>query len=419
MRIALPYGSTHLPLDVDANSEVLEASDLISAGDEDEIVLKAMAQPITSPTLYEMALGKKNAVLLISDHTRPVPSKRILPHMLEQMRRASPDIDITLLVATGCHRGTSVQELRAKLGEDIVRSERILIHDCDQSPLVDLGALPSGARLVVNKFAADAELLIAEGFIEPHFFAGFSGGRKSVLPGICARQTVLGNHCAAFNADENARGGILDNNPIHRDMQAAVKMCGLDYIVNVIIDAKKRVVSAFCGHPIKAHEAGCAYLSARCRVQAKQKGDIVITTNGGAPLDQNIYQAVKGLSTAEAAAAEKAILIIAAACEDGAGGEHFYKALRDCQSPASLYEAVAKIPMEQTQIDQWQYQILARILMKHRVFFVTDPSLAPIVADMKMEYFKDIKSALAKAHQIQGEDAHVLIIPDGVSVIAG
>ncbi len=383
----IPYGHSYMPLNLSDDRFTTVESDIHSLQrtvSEDELVLKAMASPYGGVTLREMACGKKTAVLIISDHTRPVPSRCILPHMLAELREGQPDIDITLLVATGCHRLTRPEEIRKKVGDEIFNNEKILVHDCDQGN-VPIGTLPSGAELVIDRHAVDCDLLIAEGFIEPHFFAGFSGGRKSILPGVCDRKTVLGNHCSAFIADPHAYTGILDGNPIHRDMTAAVHMAKLQYIVNVIINEKKETVAAFAGEPVEAHRAGCELLSKYCMANAGDGGDIVITSNGGAPLDQNVYQAVKGLTAAEGAARPGATLIICAECADGLGGDDFYEALKAASSPAELMEKVMNTPMDETPPDQWQYQILLRVLLKHRVIFVTRPELKTQIEEMMME----------------------------------
>lgn len=367
--------------------------------------------------MRQLAQDKRTAVIIISDHTRPVPSRHIIPHMLKELREGNPAIEITLLVATGCHRGTTAAELEQKLGREIVEKEHIVVHDCDTSPLTELGVLPSGAKLVVNALVAQADLVVAEGFIEPHFFAGFSGGRKSILPGVCSRVTVLGNHCAAFIDSPKAQMGCLEGNPINRDMEAAAVMAKLQYIVNVVINEDKHVTAAFAGDPIAAHHAGCAYLEEYCRVTPTWKGDIVITSNGGAPLDQNVYQAVKGLTTAEAAAAEGAVLIICAACADGIGGESFYQALKGCENPAALLEEIRRVPMDKTIPDQWQYQILARILEKHQVIFVTAPELRQAIEEMKMTYAASLEEAYAMAGARKGSQARLAIIPNGVSLV--
>ena len=419
MEIKIPYGKTFQTLNIEEGFELLESKiqELEAGADGGAIVRAAMDSPIGSPKLRELAAGKKNAVLIISDHTRPVPSKDIVPFMLEELRAGNPDIEITMLVATGCHRGTTPEELVHKLGEDIVSREHIVVHDCDSSPLTDLGPLPSGARLVVNSLVAQADLVVSEGFIEPHFFAGYSGGRKSILPGVCSRVTVLGNHCAAFIDDPKARMGVIDGNPINRDMERAARMAKLAYIVNVVVNEAHEVVAAFAGDPIEAHHAGCAYLARYCEVEQKQKADIVITSNGGAPLDQNAYQAVKGLTTAADAAADGAALIICAECADGIGGDSFYKALSECAGPTELLDEIRRVPMDETVPDQWQYQILARILEKHHVYFVARKEMEEAVNAMKMEYAPSLEEAYARARALKGASARVALIPNGVSLI--
>lgn len=416
----IPYGKTGMDFDLPDNSEVLisKVSELKSDKPEDEIVLDAMKKPYGGVTLAEMAQGKDSAVIICSDHTRPVPSRHIIPFMLEELRQGNPDIDITLLIATGFHRATTREELIEKFGEEIVSREKIVIHDSrDPESVIDIGVLPSGAHCVLNRVARDAQLLVSEGFIEPHFFAGFSGGRKAVLPGIVSEVTVLGNHCSQFIADEHARTGILKDNPLHRDMVAAAEIAGLSYIVNVVIDAEKKVVAAFAGDPFKAHEAGTDFLSGYCRVRPKQPGDIVITTNGGYPLDQNVYQSIKGLTAGEAAAAPDGVIIISSSCSDGCGGDSFYEALKNCESPQALFDQTLGVPQDETKPDQWEYQIAARILKEHPVIFVSDPSMENTLQEMKFEYAKDIETALRQARALKGNNAHLVVIPDGVSVM--
>ena len=334
-----------LHLEDDLDVEVLASSiESMPKSDktEDEIVLEAMENPIGSPKLSELSRGKEKVVIICSDHTRPVPSRHIIPFMLKEIREGNPDAKITLLIATGFHRATTREELIGKFGEEIVDREHIVVHDSqDMDAMVNMGVLPSGAPLLINKVAAEADLLVSEGFIETHFFAGFSGGRKSVLPGVSSKVTVLGNHCSKFIHSPYSRTGILENNPIHKDMVAASQMAGQRYIVNVIIDGDKKVVHAVAGDAIKAHEAGCAFLENYCQVTPQRRADIAISTNGGYPLDQNMYQSVKGMTAAEAAAKEDGILIMVSNCGDGHGGEGFYKALRDCESPAALLSAPA------------------------------------------------------------------------------
>ncbi|MGI6028682.1 MAG: nickel-dependent lactate racemase [Candidatus Heteroscillospira sp.] len=419
MSVKVKYGHSDLTVEtVNDNYEVLisRIDELQPGMTGAELVKKAMENPIASPRLCELAKGKKNAVVIISDHTRPVPSKDILPFMLAELREGSPDIDITLLVATGCHRLTETQELRAKLGDEIFENEKIIVHDC-RANNVKIGTLPSGAELVIDRVAQEAELVVAEGFIEPHFFAGFSGGRKSILPGVCDKQTVMGNHCSAFLADPMSRSGVLDGNPIHRDMIAAARMAGLAYIVNVILDGSHKTVAAFAGDAIQAHRAGCDELMRWCGVKPERRGDIVISTNGGAPLDQNLYQAVKGIVTAEGVAAENGVIIMCSECADGSGSDDFYTAMRDCPSAQAMLDHVLSVAQNDTPVDQWQYQMLVRVLVKHRVIMVTRPELAQMVADLKMEYAPSLEKALEMAYADRGEDAHLVVLPDGIAVV--
>ena len=417
----IPFGTTGLELSRDVTgAEVLESAigTLKAEGSEDDIVKKAMANPIGSAKLSELAKGKKTATIIVSDHTRPVPSKHILPFMLAELREGNPDIDITLLIATGFHRPTTHEELVNKVGEKIANEEKFVCHDSRNAAAnVEIGVLPSGAKLVIDKVAAETDLLVAEGFIEPHFFAGFSGGRKSVLPGVCDQVTVLGNHCSKFIDSPCARTGILEGNPLHIDMVAAAKLAKLQYIVNVVIDEEKHVAAAFAGDPLQAHETGCSFLKGYCRVKPEKKGDIVITSNGGAPLDQNMYQSVKGLTAAEAAAAPGAVLIISTRCNDGTGGDSFYHALADCDTVEHLMERILATPMDKTDPDQWEYQILCRMMLKHRIIFVSEPSMQKTIEEMKLEYAPDLDTALDRAYEAKGKDAHLVIIPNGISVI--
>ena len=412
----IPYGNGFLEYNGHCDELLISAVDKLRAnGSGAEIVRKAMAAPIGSPPLSELAEGKKDCVIIISDHTRPVPSRDILPEMINQLKKGSPDIKITLLVATGFHRLTRTEELKRKLGPELMGECSIVVHDCrDADSNVEIGVLPSGAPLVIDKVAARAQLLIAEGFVEPHFFAGFSGGRKSVLPGICDRVTVLGNHCSRFIDSPFSRTGILDGNPINADMTAAARMAGLAFIVNVVLDESKNIVAAFAGDCIEAHSAGCRFLMEYCQVTA-HGADIVITSNGGAPLDQNIYQCVKGLTAAEAACNPEGVIIMCAECADGHGGDGFYDALRLCESPAALYAQQMSTPWDKTVPDQWESQILARILINHRVIFVTRPELRGVIEDMKMTYAPTVAQAMETARKCGKET--VAVIPNGISVI--
>lgn len=421
--VQFPYGKEKLAFDLpDARLKgvlVSKLHDYTADAAEESLVREALKHPVGSPTLSALAKGKKNIVIIASDHTRPVPSKVILPPMLEEIRRSNPQARVTLLVATGCHRAPTKQELEEKFGSEITERENIVIHCCDddgRGNLVSLGTLPSGEELSINRLACEADLLLAEGFIEPHFFAGYSGGRKSVLPGIAARSSVLGNHCSEFIAHQRARTGVLEGNPIHQDMLWAAKAAKLAFIVNVVLNAEKKVIYAVAGDAQQAHERGCAFLSSLCRVSAAP-ADIVISTNGGYPLDQNIYQAVKGMTAAEATVKEGGVIIMLARSQDGHGGERFFHQLADEPNLDKTMALFLSRDRSQTEADQWQSQILLRVLRRATVLYLSD---APddLVRGLHMRPVHSLAEALECAQSIlHNPDATITAIPDGVSVI--
>ena len=414
------YGAGTLPLEIPdgrLNGVLLShAHDFKPQDSESGLVRRALENPIGTPRLCDLVKGKKNIVLLASDHTRPVPSKIIFPLLVEEIRRGNPDAKLTILVSTGCHRGTTKEELVAKFGSEVCNTYPILIHDCDASEVVKIGTLPSGGDLLVNKTAVDADLLIAEGFIEPHFFAGFSGGRKSVFPGVTNKMSVMANHCSAFIDDPASRTGILENNPIHKDMVYAAGVANLAFIVNVVIDSDKKVINAVAGHYDQAHLTGTRFVRDLAGVKALP-ADIVITTNGGYPLDQNLYQAVKSMTAAEATVKEGGVTIIAARCEDGHGGEVFYNTFRDEKDLNRMMGCFMARKAEETIPDQWQSQIFARVLLRSTVIMVTD---APrqMVEDLHMRWAPSLEDALKMADGILGHDkGSITAIPDGIGVI--
>ncbi len=385
--------------------------------DQSAEVRRALANPIGSPRLKDLAVKAKNCVIICSDHTRPVPSAFIIPAMLEELRSGNPDIDITLLIATGVHREPTREELVRKFGEEIVQNEKIVIHDSrDHAAMTEIGTLPSGGKLAVNSLAVNCDLLAAEGFIEPHFFAGFSGGRKSVLPGISSQETVLANHCSEFIDHPCARTGVLQNNPIHQDMLFAARTAGLKFIVNTVIDPQKQIVRAFAGDVEAAHLEGAEF----CREQAEvtvPEADIVISSNGGYPLDMNVYQAVKGMTAAEAVCRPGGVIIMVAGCCDGHGGESFYRNMAGGASPDAILREVLSHSREQTVPDQWQYQILARILKKYKVIMVAPMCDRSMLKEMMLDPAPSPEAALKMAFEYVGSSAKVAVLPDGVSVI--
>ena len=423
-KFSIPFGKEKVQFELPdhqvAGVLVSHAHEYKAPKSEAELVADALANPIGSPRLSELAKGKRTCTIISSDHTRPVPSHVIMPQLLAELRKGNPDIDITILVATGMHRPTTHEELVAKYGAEIADHEKFAIHNSRKDEdMVSIGTLPSGGECLINKLAVETDLLVSEGFIEPHFFAGMSGGRKSILPGIASKITVLANHCSEFIDSPYARTGVLEGNPIHRDMLYAAKVAKLAFICNVVIDADKKVIAAFAGDREKAHYAGCEFEMKLAGVKPVP-ADIVITTNGGYPLDQNIYQSVKGMTAAEATCKEGGVIIDVSACNDGHGGEDFFNTLKQADDLQKAMDEILARKRNETIFDQWESQILLRILLKYTVIMVTK---APrqMVEDMHIRYARDIQEALAMAQDILAQKGittpSITVIPDGVSVI--
>lgn len=384
---------------------------------EKETVEKSLDNPIGSLPLEELAKGKKDIVLISSDHTRPVPSHIITPIILRRIRSVNKTARIRILVATGFHRPSTREELISKYGKEIVENEEIVMHiSTDDSSMVKIGQLPSGGDCIINRIAAEADLLLAEGFIESHFFAGFSGGRKSVLPGIASYKTIMANHSGEFIDSSNSRTGNLTDNPIHNDMVYAAAKANLAFIVNVVLDGDKKIIGSFAGDMVEAHKVGCNFVKEIARVK-KIPCDIAVSTNGGFPLDQNIYQAVKGMTAAEATNKDGGVIIMVAGCRDGHGGEGFYENIANVKNPNEFLEAAIHTPRLETVPDQWTSQILARILVHHHIIFVSDLVDPELITSMHMEIAKMFDEALERAFEREGLNAKVTVIRDGLSVI--
>ena len=420
MLFQIPYYKKHLDVVIEDSlvNGVLtsHAESYKTSKTEEELVREAINNPINSPKLEDLVKGKNKIVIISSDHTRPVPSHITMPIYLETIRKGNPSADITILIATGMHRPTTKEELINKYGEKIVREEKIVVHNAyNDEDMAFKGILPSGGELWINKIACEADLLVSEGFIEPHFFAGFSGGRKSVLPGIASKKTVLWNHNAKFIASPYSRSGSLKDNPIHKDMVYAAKAANLKYILNVVINSEKKIIYAVSGDLEEAHKVGCDFVLSLAKVDSV-KSDIVITSNGGYPLDQNMYQTVKGLSSGEACVNDGGVIIIASSCVDGHGGEFFYHLLADYENVEEAYKNICDVDPSKTEFDQWEAQVLLRILVKAKVIVVSEDCDPKLFTDMHMMHANTLSEALNMARSIVG-NKKITIIPDGIAVI--
>ena len=420
MLVRIPYYKDYMVADVAGlqNVTVLEPNQSVEAtADPVKLVREALANPIGTMRLRDLAQGKGKVVIVTSDHTRPMPSLVTMPLLIEEIRRGSPDAEIVILVATGLHRPTTDEELRERFGAAIVEAERIVVHNAFEDECIDMGILPSGNSYAVNRIALEADLLVCEGYIEPHFFAGFSGGRKSILPGICAEETVRANHSSRTIDNKHAVTGVLEGNPIHEDAVYAARQVGVDFILNVALDLHKNMVAAFAGDLEQAHAEGCA-LVRRLFTVPKVMADVVVTSNGGYPLDQNLYQCAKAVSTAAQCVSPGGVIIMVASCSDGIGGTHFEKLMLR-GDPAETLAFIRSLSDRDTISEQWNAQILLDVMVRHKVILVTQHLSHDVVRSMGITPAHTVDEALATALKIKGQggQATVTFIPDGVSVM--
>jgi nickel-dependent lactate racemase len=419
--IKIPYDKGTIDLHVEEKNleavVVAKMHDYKAEKGEAELVEDALSHPIGTKTLSELSKGRKKVTIVTSDHTRAVPSKITLPILLKEIRKGNPDADITILIATGLHRPTTKEEQRAKFGDEIVDHEKIVSNNAfDDSAFTKVCDLPSGAEFYCNKIAVECDLLITEGFIEPHFFAGFSGGRKSILPGIANAATVNENHSYKQIADIHSTTGVLEGNPLHKDMVVAARAVNVQFIMNVALDAEKKIIAAWAGDLEKAHAAGVEFIRkwSQCKVIP---ADIVVTSNGGYPLDQNLYQSPKAVATAEVYAGEDGVIVMCCGCRDGMGGKNFGR-LITMGTPEEIDAYLSKIPSKESISEQWCPQIYSRILRKHKMILVTTYLDPETVRKANMIPAASADEAMEIAYKLKGKDARVVVIPDGVSVMA-
>jgi len=371
----LAYGKGSLDLDLpdSAAVTVVEPAYVPGLVDQAAAVRAALGAPIASRPLAELARPGMRVGVIFSDITRATPHEVILPPILDALAAAGvPQGDITLFEALGTHRRNSEAELAAMLGEELARTFRIVQNDAfDPSTQSYAGRSSRGHDIWLNREMLACDLKILTGFIEPHFFAGFSGGGKAIMPGMAGLRTVLGNHDAGMISHPNATWGVTAGNPIWEEVVEVAQAAGQLFLVNVTMNRDRQVTGVFAGNLLPAHAAGCEFARRTAMTPVPHPFDIVITTNSGYPLDQNLYQAVKGMSAAAQIVKPGGAIIIAAECADGIPDHGKYgELLRGAKSPAALLETISQPGfLEQ---DQWQAQIQAQILLKAEVYIRTD-----------------------------------------------
>jgi len=415
--VKVPFGRGFETCEVDDSKILasLEPSWPTAGVSQERCISEALAKPIGSESPRHLASGTKSVLVLTSDNTRPVPSKLTLPLILEEIKQAAPSASVRILVGTGLHEWSPTSnELKEKLGPAVDHVDEVRIHSATRKDtLAQLGKLSTGNELWVDDLTSDADLIVADGFIEGHFFAGFTGGPKSVLPGIAGAETIMQNHSPKNIDNPNSRCGVAKGNPIHEEMCEAARRTGLRFIVNVVLDKSKNVVSAFAGDPMLAHERGTQFSLKCCRV-SPVLGDIVVTSNGGYPLDRNLYQLVKGISNGALTAKKGGVVVACGECSDGVGHEGFRKMLASASDPSEFLTRLRK--GEIWEEAQWEAQVLAKVLEKFKVIVVSKGVDRKIVESMHMTHAKSLKEGLEEAINFRPQ-GKVTLLPDGPSAI--
>jgi len=410
----LPCGCGELPLCVPAENLVgvvapRQPEDVPrSLDDELAMVRAALSRPIGSPALRELAAGAGSAAIVVSDVTRPCPTYRFLPLILAELE-GIPAERVSILFALGSHRLHSGEERRRLVGDEVVDRHPCL--DLDESDCVPLGATSRGTPLEVFRPYVEAELKICTGNLEYHYFAGYSGGAKAVVPGICARSAIQPNHSMMLEPD--ARAGILRGNPVRDDIDEAGGLVGIDFIVNVLLDEKKRIVAAVAGHYLEAHAEGVRRYDELFDVRIGEAVDVVVASPGGSPKDINLYQAQKTLDNVSGAVRPGGTIVLVAQCAEGFGEETFAEWMADMENPRVLVERIR----ERFVLGGHKAAAIADLLLMADVCLVSDfPE--ETVRRMGMRPFPDAQQALAAALEKHGPTARVLVAPYGSRVTA-
>ncbi len=411
--IKLPYGQGHITVKLPErkNIYVLEAKHVPGSKDEAGMIKEALGNPIGCSGLRNCIRKNDKAVIITTDNTRHCPDNRILPVILEELESVIPRQNIYIMVALGLHPPLTKEELTGKLGAEVVRNYTVKNHDPGRT--VRLGVTSRGTPVEVNSEVVEADFRISTGYIEPHFFAGFSGGRKSIAPGVSSARAIKHNHGYEMIQHQNARTGVLDGNPIHEDMVEQAKMAKLDFIVNVLLNQEKQITQVFAGNPWLAHEAGCAAEREMVQVEIDRKVDVTIVSNGGAPADLDFYQTCKGIDTASQITREGGVIIIASACSRGPGAEDFRALHASARSPKEILEKLSKTDHAG---GGWQNLILARAQLSHTIYLLSDMEDSA-AGQMMVTPIHNIEEGLDNAAKILGKDATIAVIPEGPLVL--
>jgi len=414
MQAELLCGRTAIPVAVPDQAMLLEMKPVSPLADPHGATLKALHEPIASPSLAELAQGKQTACIVISDITRPVPNQLILTPMLQTLEQAGiqPD-NITILIATGMHRPNLGAELEALVGREIKESYRIVNHECRKPEQVREIDRIEGAPIEINVHYLAAELKILTGLIEPHFYAGYSGGRKAILPGISSYETMKFMHSYQVIDHPRVANCVLEGNIFHEYGLRVTEAAGADFILNVVINAQRELCGVFGGHFNQAHLKGCEMVRDHAVVEIENQADLVITSGGGAPLDATLYQVSKGLTCAKDMLRPGGTIVIAAECSEGLGSTEFCGIMQSVCSPREFFDHYCE--PDNFVIDQWCAQNIYQALDHAGKVYIYSPGLTR--EDLAKTGMVKIDDVQATVDRLLPDHPRVILSPDGPYVV--
>jgi nickel-dependent lactate racemase len=419
VRIELAYGRGTLPVELPASSrvDVLEKRPVAPLADPAQALRDALEAPLGTPPLRELARGRRDAVIVISDHTRPVPNALLLPPILDALRAGglAPEA-VTILVATGLHRASTAAELREMLGDELARTLRIAQHDArDAAAHVDLGRTAGGIPIHLDRRFLASDLRIATGLVEPHLMAGYSGGRKAICPGLASVETVRVAHGPAL-LEGRVAPGLLDGNPLHRELLEVVRRVGVHFCVNVALDRQRRIAALACGEIERSHARVVAFVEAESLVSLDAPADLVVASGGGHPLDATFYQAIKGIATASAVVRPGGAILLCAALAEGVGSAPFEALLRETESVEAFERRLADD--RRFAIDQWMVQHLCQARRRARALLFTSGLPLASAGRLLVEAVATPEEGVARALAGVRQPARIAVLPQGPYVLA-
>ena len=416
MKIHLQYSTDGLPVDIPSSNVTILAPKFIDGlADEAAGFRDAARNPIQCKPLKDLIGAREKVAIVIPDITRPLPTARLLPWIFAELSHV-PAANFTIVNGTGSHRGNTPAELASMVGADVLKNYNVVNHNAhDPATMKFAGKTADGRDVCYNKEYVEADRRIVMGFIEPHFMAGFSGGFKGVFPAVADIGAIMHYHRAQVIGDPRSTWGVLENNPTQDQVRANGSLLPIDFLLNVTLNRKKEITRYFCGDVRAAHAEGCAFAKATAMAACPKPFPIVITTNGGYPLDQNVYQAVKGMSAAAQIVQDGGLILAASRCNDGFP-EHgnFKKMLFDHASAQAILDTIHAPGY--AVFDQWQAQLLALILIRARVGLFSEISDAE-TRRAHLEPVRDIAARISEELKRIGLDAPIAVLPEGPMTI--